>query len=176
MPRSSANGCCRRSAAGFAVAGAGASRPSVCTASLSYSVARRTPEFGVRLALGAQPGRVAWSVVRGVLLQVALGIGLGLPFALAAVRAAEGLLFGVTSAEPWNYLLGAAALTAVACVAAALPARRAASTRPLHRPPASVSRARSSCRVRPWERSSPHPLRLTCHRGATGSPGAAPSA
>ena len=72
---------------------------------LSYALVRRTTEFGVRLALGARPADVAGSVLRGVFGQVLLGIGLGLPLALAAVRAAEGLLFGVTSAEPWSYLL-----------------------------------------------------------------------
>lgn len=99
---------------------------------LSYALARRTTELGVRLALGARPAQVAWSVLRGVLGQVLLGIGLGLPVAVAAVRAAEELLFGVTSAEPWSYVLGAAMLTAVACLAAWIPARRAASTDPCH--------------------------------------------
>jgi ABC-type antimicrobial peptide transport system permease subunit len=97
---------------------------------LSYTVARRTTELGVRLALGAAPAQVAWSVFRGVLGQVVLGIGLGLPFAVVAVRAVEGLLFGVTPAEPWSYLLGAGVLAAVACIAAASPARRAASIDP----------------------------------------------
>ncbi len=99
---------------------------------LSYALARRTTELGVRLALGARPAHVAWSVFRGVVGQVAIGIAIGAPFALAAVQAAEGLLFGVTSAEPWSYVLGAAMLTAVACLAAWLPAHRAASIDPCH--------------------------------------------
>jgi putative ABC transport system permease protein len=97
---------------------------------LSYTLARRTNELGVRLALGARPAHVAWSVLRGVLGQAMIGIGLGVPIALAAVRAAEGLLFGVTASEPWSYALGAVMLSAVACLAAALPARRAASIDP----------------------------------------------
>jgi hypothetical protein len=97
---------------------------------LSYSVARRRAEFGVRMALGAAPSRVASSVFREVLLQVAAGMGIGLPVALATARATEGLLFGVTPADPGNYLLSAAVLAVVACLAAWLPARRACSIDP----------------------------------------------
>jgi predicted permease len=97
---------------------------------LSYAVMRRTTEFGVKLALGARPADIAGSVFRGVFSQVLLGIAVGLPFALAGVRAAEGLLFGVTSSEPWSYLLGAAVLSTVAGFAAWIPARRAASIDP----------------------------------------------
>lgn len=97
---------------------------------LSYSVARRRAEFGVRMALGAAPSRVASSVFREVLLQVAAGMGIGLPVALATARTTEGLLFGVTPADPGNYLLSAAVLAVVACLAAWLPARRACSIDP----------------------------------------------
>ena len=97
---------------------------------LSYAVARRSAEFGVRMALGAPPTRIAWDVARQVLLQVGAGIAIGLPLALAAARAAEGLLFGVTPTDFGNYLLSAAVLVVVACVAAWLPARRACSINP----------------------------------------------
>ncbi len=97
---------------------------------LSYSVARRRAEFGVRLALGAPPARVAAEVVRGVLLQVALGLAIGVPVALALARAASGLLFGVSPADPASYLLGAGVLAVVGCLAAWLPARRACSIDP----------------------------------------------
>lgn len=97
---------------------------------LSYSVARRRAEFGVRMALGAPPRRIAWDVVRQVLLQVGAGIAIGLPLALAAASAASGLLFGVRPAEPGNYLLAAAMLVVVACLAAWLPARQACSIDP----------------------------------------------
>ena len=98
---------------------------------LSYSVARRRAEFGLRMALGAPPSRVASGVFREVLLQVAAGIGIGMPVALATARAAEGLLFGVTPADPGNYLLSAAVLALVACLAAWPPARRASAIDPV---------------------------------------------
>jgi predicted permease len=97
---------------------------------LSYSIVQRRAEFGVRMALGAPPGRLAWGVVRQVVFQVAAGIAIGLPLALAASRAAEGMLFGVKPAEVGNYLLSAALLLVVACLAAWLPARRACSIDP----------------------------------------------
>lgn len=97
---------------------------------LSYALARRTAEFGVRLALGAHPTHIAARVLRGTYAQVSLGIGIGLPLALAAVRAAERLLFGLTAADPWTYAVGAAVLAAAAGLAALVPARRAASIDP----------------------------------------------
>jgi ABC-type antimicrobial peptide transport system permease subunit len=97
---------------------------------LSYSVARRRAEFGIRMALGAAPSRIASSVFGEVLIQVAVGMAIGLPAALATARTAKGLLFGVTPADPGNYLLSATVLAAVACLAASLPARRACSIDP----------------------------------------------
>ncbi len=97
---------------------------------LSYWVARRRAEFGVRIALGAPLSNVAWGVLREVLVQVGLGVAIGLPLALAAARASEGLLFGVAPIDPRNYVLGVAALAAIACLAAWLPVRRACSIDP----------------------------------------------
>jgi predicted permease len=97
---------------------------------LSFSVTRRRAEFGVRMALGAPPARIGWDVFRNVLLQVAPGIAVGVPVARAVAGAAEGLLFGVTPADPGSYLVSALVLAAVACLAAWLPARRAWSIDP----------------------------------------------
>jgi ABC-type antimicrobial peptide transport system permease subunit len=97
---------------------------------LSYSVARRTPEFGIRMALGAEPARVARSVFGEMLLQITAGIAIGLPAALAASNAAKALLFGITPADASTYLLCAALLTTVAALAAWLPAHRASSIDP----------------------------------------------
>jgi predicted permease len=97
---------------------------------LSYSVARRRAELGLRMALGAAPARVASDVLRDVLLQVAAGMAIGLPAAAMTARAAEGLLFGVAPADPGSYLLSAAVLALAAGAAAWLPARRACSIDP----------------------------------------------
>ena len=98
---------------------------------LSYAVARRTPELGIRMAMGAEPARVAWSVVRDMLLQVACqAVAIGLPVALAASITAEALFFAVAQTDPGLYLLSVAMLTAVSSLAAWLPARRAASIDP----------------------------------------------
>jgi ABC-type antimicrobial peptide transport system permease subunit len=97
---------------------------------LSYAVARRRAEFGLRMALGASPARVASGMFKEVLVQVAAGLAIGLPVALIAARSAEALLFGITPADPHSYLASAAALAAVACLATWLPARRACAIDP----------------------------------------------
>jgi predicted permease len=93
---------------------------------LSYTVARRTSEIGVRLALGASPLRVSRMVLGESLLLVSLGTAAGLPAALLAARLVASRLFGVGAADPAT-LAGAVALLAlVAAIASLLPARRAA--------------------------------------------------
>ena len=98
---------------------------------LSYSVARRSAEFGLRLALGGAPSRVTSDVVREMLLPVAGGIGIGLVLAGAAARLTDALLFGVTVYDPTSYLVAAMTLVIVAGFAAWLPARRAARVDPM---------------------------------------------
>jgi predicted permease len=97
----------------------------------AYSVARRTSEIGVRIALGAQRGDVLWLVLRQVVTMTAAGLALGIPLAVAAGRAVGAMLFGVKPADPIS--LGAAALlmAVVAGIAGYLPARRAARLDPL---------------------------------------------
>ena len=97
---------------------------------LSYSVARRRAEFGIRLALGSQRRRIVWDVIRSVIVQVGVGVAIGLPAALASARAAEGLLFGVGPAALTVYVTCAAILIAVAAIASWLPVWRACSTDP----------------------------------------------
>ena len=98
---------------------------------LSYSVARRRREFGVRLALGARPARIASGILREVSLEVGAGLAIGVPLALMMARTAESMLFGVTATDPGNYVVSVAALIVVATVAAYLPARRAARVDPM---------------------------------------------
>lgn len=98
---------------------------------LSYAVTRRTPELGVRLALGASPRGLASSIIKESLLLASVGAGVGLPAAYTLGQAAEASLFGVSPASP--ALLGAATLVlaAVSAGAAVLPARRASAVDPL---------------------------------------------
>lgn len=98
---------------------------------LSYDVARRTSEIGVRMALGAQRADVVGSVVGRALLLAAAGISLGVAGALALSRALASLLFGVGPADPVTFVAVPAAVLAVALLAAYVPARRAASIDPI---------------------------------------------
>jgi predicted permease len=97
---------------------------------VSYAVARRRSELGLRMALGAPRSRVAAGVFLDVLLQVGIGLAIGLPLAVSAARFAEQMLFGVSAASSSSYFLSSAMLAAVACVAAWLPAWRASAIDP----------------------------------------------
>ncbi|MGH9444647.1 MAG: ABC transporter permease, partial [Terriglobia bacterium] len=97
----------------------------------SYSVARRTNEFGIRVALGAGRGNILGLVLRGAFAQVILGLVIGIPGALVGGRLLSSELYGVKSADP--LILGASAsiLAACALVAAIVPARRATKVEPM---------------------------------------------
>ncbi|HET7696898.1 MAG TPA: ABC transporter permease [Vicinamibacterales bacterium] len=97
---------------------------------VAYSVAHRTAEIGVRVALGATPSSVMRGIVRETLLLAGAGIALGIPAALAAGRLLTSFLYGMTPRDPATFAVSAATLLAAAAVAAALPARRAASVDP----------------------------------------------
>jgi len=99
---------------------------------MSYFVARRTSEIGIRMALGATRSSVLGMVMRGVLWQVLIGLCLGIPASLYAGYLMKSLLYGVASYDSWA--LAGAPLMLVLCAAAAgfIPARRAASIEPMH--------------------------------------------
>jgi putative ABC transport system permease protein len=98
---------------------------------LSYTVAQRTAEIGVRVALGAQRADVIRGVVRTALVLGAVGIALGIAGALGLTRLLESFLFGVTATDPATFAGVAALLLLVSLVASYVPARRAAGIDPI---------------------------------------------
>jgi predicted permease len=98
---------------------------------ISYIVSRRTGEIGIRMALGAEPSQVARLVVGGAVKLALVGVGVGVVAALGFTRALRGLLYDVQPTQPLVYLIAALVLSAVAAVAAYLPARRAARVDPM---------------------------------------------
>jgi predicted permease len=98
---------------------------------LGYSVARRTSEIGVRLALGATPAGVLRAVLRQAAMMVLVGSAIGVPGALLLSRFLTGLLYGVTPADPPVLGFAVSCLFLVAIAAAAVPAWRAARVDPL---------------------------------------------
>ncbi|MBI1355104.1 MAG: FtsX-like permease family protein [Acidobacteria bacterium] len=98
---------------------------------ISYSVARRTPEIGIRMALGASAGRVRAGVVSDTLRLALLGVAIGLPAAVALSSLMTSLLFGVSPMDPWTFAAAAAVLLLVAFAAGLLPASRASRISPM---------------------------------------------
>jgi putative ABC transport system permease protein len=92
---------------------------------LSYSVAQRTREIGVRMSLGARPRALLGAVLGRGLLLTAAGIGVGLAAGAGLSRTLSSLLYGVVPLDPTTYALVAAGFAAIALVASYLPGRRA---------------------------------------------------
>jgi predicted permease len=98
---------------------------------MAYTVARRTREIGIRMALGAAQSNVVWMVMKEVLVLVGLGVGLGVPAALALTGLVRSQLFGIAPNDPSTLIAAAAGLAVIACAAGYIPAMRASRVDPL---------------------------------------------
>jgi ABC-type antimicrobial peptide transport system permease subunit len=97
----------------------------------SYAVARRTIEIGVRMAFGARPGQVVAKMLGDAAVPIALGTIIGIAGALAAARVIESFLFQTEPTDPATLVAVAVTLAASGCLAAWMPARRAARVDPV---------------------------------------------
>ncbi|HTB15181.1 MAG TPA: ABC transporter permease [Bryobacteraceae bacterium] len=98
---------------------------------MSYNVARRRNEIGIRMALGAEQSRVLRMVLREVASLIAVGLVIGLGASIATTRFVESFLYGMKPNDPWTLSLAAGILALVAAVAGFLPARRASRLDPM---------------------------------------------
>ena len=98
----------------------------------AYSVAKRTNEIGVRMALGANRGNVVSLVMSQAFLLVALGLAIGIPVALMGGRLMKSQLYGVRAYDPVTLAISVIVLSAFAALAGFIPARRAAGIEPMH--------------------------------------------
>lgn len=97
----------------------------------AYGVARRVPEIGIRMALGAQPRKVLRLILREAMILAGAGAAVGLAGAAAGSRLLQSMLFGIPATDPLTFVAAAGLLIAVAMVACYLPARRAAGIDPM---------------------------------------------
>jgi predicted permease len=97
----------------------------------AYSVVRRTPEIGIRMALGAERIRVVGMVMRNAMVQALIGLAVGVPVAIFCVRYVKSQLYEITSVDATVMAGAILVLSAAACIAGMIPARRAASIDPV---------------------------------------------
>jgi len=97
---------------------------------MSYSVAERTREIGIRMALGARAPNVLGLVVRQALILIAIGLVTGLGASFALTRVVKSALYGITATDPATYIAVSVSLTAVALLACCIPTRRAVQVEP----------------------------------------------
>jgi macrolide transport system ATP-binding/permease protein len=97
----------------------------------AYTVVRRTPEIGVRMALGAARSRVIGMIMRAAMLQTVAGLAIGIPVAIFCVRYVKSQLYEITSVNAPVMTVAIGVLTLAAAIAGVIPARRAASIDPV---------------------------------------------
>ncbi len=97
----------------------------------AYGVVRRTSEIGIRMALGAERIRVIGMVMRGAMIQAAIGLAIGAPIAILCVRYVKAQLYDITSVNPFVLAGAIVTLALAAAIAGIIPARRAASIDPV---------------------------------------------
>jgi predicted permease len=98
---------------------------------LSYSVARRTSELGIRLALGAQSRMLLWLILRESLVLLAIGLAIGVPVSLGSTRILKSLLYQLSPLDPMAISAAIVAVAVMTIAAAWLPARRATKINPI---------------------------------------------
>jgi ABC-type antimicrobial peptide transport system permease subunit len=98
---------------------------------VAYTVARRTREIGIRMAVGAATGDVVWLVMREVLVLLAIGVGVAVPSALLLTRLVRNQLYGIQPNDPASIVLATVSIAAVVIVAGLVPARRATRVDPM---------------------------------------------
>ena len=98
---------------------------------VSFAVARKSREIGIRMSVGAEPGRVVREVVRGGMVLAVVGAGTGMVLALAGAQLLRSLLFGVSAFDPVTFAAVPAVLLAIALGATYFPARRASRVNPV---------------------------------------------
>jgi ABC-type antimicrobial peptide transport system permease subunit len=99
---------------------------------MSYNIARRRNEIGIRMALGAAQARVLRMVLREVALLIGTGVAIGLLAAIFVTRFVESFLYGMKANDPWTLAIAAAVLTLAAALAGFLPARSASRLDPMN--------------------------------------------
>jgi ABC-type antimicrobial peptide transport system permease subunit len=98
---------------------------------ISYTIARRVNEIGIRMALGARRTRVLWMVLRETLILALAGIALGVPVALGSARIVESRLFGLSASDPATLATATGILILVAFLAGVIPGSRATRVEPV---------------------------------------------
>jgi predicted permease len=98
----------------------------------AYSVARRTSEIGIRMAMGANRRNVLVLVMRSALLQIGVGLTIGIPVALLGGRLMASQLYGISAYDPFTMAFAVMVLAACAALAGFFPAKRASSIEPMH--------------------------------------------